>query len=379
MPVLVLPLTTWPNCLPGRSAEKGVKSLPAQPDRILIRSTNWIGDAIMTTPAVRSIRKNFPDAEITLLALPWVADVFASCPHIDHIFIYEKNGRHQGLKGKLRLAADLRRKQFDITILLQNAFEAALITRLAGIPVRAGYTTDGRGLLLTHGVRKAADIGLRHQVYYYQEMLAGLGLHTGDKKSRLELFLDPAAVQEADTLLKERVGIEMKPIIGLNPGAAYGPAKRWPAVKYGQLARRLAQETNGIIVIFGTDADQEAAAEITATCNDQVLDLTGKTSLALALALINRCHLFVTNDSGLMHVAAALNRPLLAIFGSTDHIATGPWSERAEIIRHHKECSPCMKTHCPKDHFQCMEQITVDEVAEAGLKLLKETSENKAS
>ena len=356
-----------------------MNSLPTQPDSILIRSTNWIGDAIMTTPAVRSIRKNFPDAEITLLALPWVADVFASCPHIDHIFLYEKNGRHRGLMGKLRLARDLRRKQFAMTILLQNAFEAALITRLAGIPVRAGYTTDGRGLLLTHGVRKQPDISTRHQVHYYQEMLAGLGLRTGDKKIPLELFLDPGAVQEAEALLKERIGAEdkEKPIIGLNPGAAYGPAKRWPAVKYAELAARLAHESNGLILIFGTQADQEAAAEIAAGCNEQVLDLTGKTSLALALACIDRCHLFVSNDSGLMHVAAALNRPLVAIFGSTDHVATGPHSDTATIIRHPLDCSPCMKTHCPKNHFQCMEQITVDEVAEAGIKLLQKKIANK--
>ncbi|MCI5148358.1 MAG: glycosyltransferase family 9 protein, partial [Candidatus Electrothrix sp. MAN1_4] len=119
-------------------------SLPKNAHNLLIRSTNWIGDAIMTTPAVRSIRQNFPDATITLLALPWVADVFRACPHIDHIFIYDKQGQHQGLLGKLRLASELRQHNYDLTILLQNAFEAALITFLARIPIRGGYTTDGR-------------------------------------------------------------------------------------------------------------------------------------------------------------------------------------------------------------------------------------------
>lgn len=347
-----------------------MKVLPERPDRILIRSTNWIGDAIMTTPAVRTIRRNFPDADITLLALPWVADVFAACPHIDHIFIYDKNGRHQGLKGKLRLAADLRKQGFDLTILLQNAFEAALITTLARIPIRAGYTTDGRGFLLSHGVRKHPDIGKKHQVHYYQEMLRGLGLQPGPDS--LELFLEPSAIQEAGVLLEKALQGRDVPIIGLNPGAAYGPAKRWPVQKYGKLGRQLAAATDGLILIFGTEADQEAAAEISEAAGEQVLDLTGKTSLALALALIDRCHTFVTNDSGLMHVAAALRTPLVAIFGSTDHIATGPYSDKATIIRKPLDCSPCMKTHCPKEHFQCMEQITVDEVAEAALKFLKE-------
>ncbi len=349
-----------------------MKSLPDHPQKILIRSTNWIGDAIMTTPAVRSIRRNFPDSEITLLALPWMADVFTACPHIDHIFSYEKQERHRGLAGKLWLAADLRQKRFDMAILLQNAFEAALITRLAGIPIRAGYTTDGRSLLLSHRVRKHPEIGSRHQVHYYQEMVQGLGLEIGP--DRLELFIAPAAGQEAEELLKQADQEEGKPLIGLNPGAAYGPAKRWPMEKYSALAAQLAHATGGLILVFGTDADKEAAAAIKAAAPQQVLDLTGKTSLSLAMACIDCCQVFVTNDSGLMHVAAALDTPLVAIFGSTDHIATGPYSRQATIIRKPLDCSPCMKTHCPENHFQCMEQIEVAEVAEATLRLLEKTT-----
>ena len=346
-----------------------MKKLPEKPGRILIRSTNWIGDAIMTTPAVRTIRQNYPDAEITLLALPWMADVFASCPHIDHIFIYDKHGAHKGLIGKLRLVANLRQQHFDMTFLLQNAFEAALITTLAGIPVRAGYSTDGRGMLLTHGVKKHPKIGLKHQVHYYQEMVQALGLRLGPDS--LELFLDEQAVLDAQQRLDAAGHSVNKPIIGLNPGAAYGPAKRWPAAKYGQLAKYLAGQTEGTILVFGTDADNEAAAEITSVAGDCVCDLTGKTSLAEALALIDRCDVFVTNDSGLMHVAAALTTPLVAIFGSTDHVATGPYSEKATIIRKPLDCSPCMKTHCPKKHFHCMENITMEEVAAASLNVLQ--------
>jgi heptosyltransferase-2 len=346
-----------------------VKILSNKPAKILIRSTNWIGDAIMTTPAVRSIRSNFPDAEITLLCLPWVADVFAACPHIDHIFIYDKKGRHQRLAGRLQLIRELRIRNFDLTILLQNAFEAALITRLAGIPVRAGYSTDGRGLLLSHGVKKHPDIGKKHQVHYYQEMLQGLGLNIG--ADSLELFLDPAAEKEAAVLLS-CAGQGRTPIIGLNPGAAYGPAKRWPVAKYSELASHLAAACHGLLLVFGTKADQEAAAAISKAAPGQVLDLTGKTSLALALACIDCCQVFVTNDSGLMHVAAALETPLVAIFGSTDHIATGPYCEQAAIIRKPMDCSPCMKTHCPKGHFLCMEEIGVAEVARAALNFLEQ-------
>ncbi len=335
------------------------------PEKILVRSTNWIGDAIMTTPAVRSIRENFPDAEITLLALPWVADVFSASPRVDHIFVYEKNGRHQGLRGKLTLASDLRKKQYDATILLQNAFEAALITTLARIPIRGGYSTDGRGILLTHGIKKHPDIGLKHQVHYYQEMLAGLGLTPG--KDQLELFLAPAVKQSAEQGLQRYFSRQGRvPVVGLNPGAAYGPAKRWPAEKFSRLAQLVCAQTDALLLIFGTDADREAASHIAAAvpehAAERILDLTGKTDLATAMAYIARCDAFVTNDSGLMHVAAALQTPTVAIFGSTDHVATGPYSDRAQVIRKPMACSPCKKTHCPQDHFQCMEQIQAQEV-----------------
>lgn len=345
---------------------------PKQAERILIRSTNWIGDAVMTTPAIRTIAENYPDAEITLLALPWVSDVFSACPHIDHIFLYEKEGRHKGLGGKLTLAADLKKKKFDAVILLQNAFEAALITTLARIPARGGYTTDGRGLLLTHGVGKGQGIDSRYQVHYYQQMLAGLGLTPG--RDRLELFIDPKGIRTADTQLSRYFTRHGKvPVVGFNPGAAYGPAKRWPTDKFAALAELLRAQTNALILVFGTKADSPTAKSILRAAGDpgRIMDLTGKTDLATAIAYIDRCDAFVTNDSGLMHVAAALNTPTAAIFGSTDHIATGPFSDRAIVIRKSMSCSPCKKSHCPEKHFKCMELISAEEVCASVLNLLK--------
>ncbi len=344
---------------------------PARLRKLLIRSTNWIGDAVMTTPAIRAIRRNFPEAEITLLALPWVADIFAASPHIDHLMLYERQGRHQGLAGKVRLAADLRSQGFDGAILLQNAFEAAFITALARIPARGGYTTDGRRLLLTHGVRRDRAILSQHQVQYYLAMLQGLGLDCGGPDT-LELFLPAETEQWAAGRLAEwrRPG---SPVIGLNPGAAYGPAKRWPGEKYARLAEQLAVHTGATLLIFGTGADQESAAAIrqrVAKTQQTCLDLTGRTTLAEAMALIRECDLFITNDSGLMHVAAALGTSLVAIFGSTDHLATGPYCSGAAVVRRELACSPCKKTHCPEGHFRCMEEISVQEVVQAGLGLL---------
>lgn len=342
-----------------------MEPFPRRIRKLLVRSTNWIGDAVMTTPALRSIRHNFPDAEITVLALPWVADIFLASPHVDHVFLYQKDDLHEGFLGKLRLAKDLRQEQFDAAILLQNAFEAAFITFLARIPVRGGYTTDARGLLLTHGVKKKPDIKGKHQVHYYQEMVEGLGLTTGEEN--LELTLSEESLQWAEDFvqgLKDKGGAK---IVGLNPGASYGPAKKWPAEKFTALAKQFSENPDTFILVFGTDDDKAVAHQIhnSVKSDQKVVDLCGKTTLSQAMALISKCNVFVTNDSGLMHVSAALKTPTIAIFGSTNHVTTGPYSENASIVRSEMECSPCLKTHCPKKHFQCMENVTVQDVFHA--------------
>jgi heptosyltransferase-2 len=352
-----------------------MKALPQHPQKILVRSTNWIGDAVMTTPAVRTIRENFPESEITLLVHPWVSDVFRYSPRVDRVLMYEKKGRHRGIRGMLQLAAELRQENFDCAILLQNAFEAAFITWLARIPVRAGYTTDGRSLLLTHGVHKTLEAVKKHEVHYYQRIMLGLGLRPAPNE--LELFIPgdqiDAIKARVATMADFQVG--SLPLIGFNPGAAFGPAKRWPAEKFAQLAQMIGRDPKTRIVLFGSEADRPTCAEIIARSGaaaPRMLNLAGRTSLVEAMALIGECDVFVTNDSGLMHVAAALHTPLVAIFGSTDHIATGPYADNAVVIRKPLPCSPCKKTHCPEKHFRCMQLINSDEVFAAVDTILKE-------
>lgn len=358
------------------------------PKKILIRSTNWIGDAIMTTPAVHTIRENFPDAEITVLAVPWVADIFRLSPDVDKVWVYDKKEMYAGkVKGVIKLAAHLLQYGFDAAILLQNAFEAAFIARLAGIPLRAGYKRDGRGLLLTHGVELTADIRARHQVHYYQMLLAGLGLEPGPDTLRLSLTEELTgwargyieclkgqggfSTHEGTAITGMKLSAEAlaaMPVIGFNPGAAYGPAKRWPAEKFGQLAALIAHhhgESGCLILVFGTGDDTEAAQaikEFSIRTPFHVVDMTAKTTLPQVMALIRCCNAFVTNDSGLMHVAAALETPTVAIFGSTDHIATGPFSPKAVVVRKEMDCSPCLQSVCPQKHLNCLEQISSQEV-----------------
>ena len=381
-------------------AENPIKQL--NPKKILIRSTNWIGDAVMTTPAVHSIRENFSEAEITMLAVPWVADIFRLSPDVDKLLIYDKKDLYKGkVKGPLNLAKDIKEYNFDAAILLQNAFEAAFVAKMAGIPIRAGYKRDGRGVLLTHGVTISPETGKKHQVHYYQDMLAGLGLEPGPDHLRLPLPTDLSSwargfidcLRHQTFMSDQELQVEgdisgipkMKPlnndsiaipVIGFNPGAAYGPAKQWPVEKFAQLAADISDNygDNGcVIMVFGTDADTKGAQVIrnfSMSTPYHVLDLTGKTSLKQAMALIKCCDAFVTNDSGLMHVAAGLDTPSIAIFGSTDHIATGPYSKNAIVLRREMECSPCLQTHCPKGHLKCLESISSRDVYEDVARIL---------
>lgn len=336
---------------------------------ILIRSTNWVGDAIMTTPAIQAIRQNFPNAKISILAKPWVKDVFAANPCIDHIIVYDSMHRHKGLRGQVRMARELAEQGLDLAILLQNAFEAAWLAYLARIPRRAGYNTDARSLLLTHSVPLKKETKKIHQVYYYLRMLEGLGLEIeGEPK----LFLSPppdAATWAQKTLFKAGVR-EGDDLIGINPGAAYGPAKRWLPERFVELARMLTRQADAKVVVFGTNADRKVGEGALATAPERVINMAGKTTLGQAMALMARCRVFITNDSGLMHVAAALHIPLVAIFGSTNPVTTGPFSDRVVIVRKDINCSPCLKAVCPVD-FRCMKEIMPEEIYMATLRMLE--------
>lgn len=339
------------------------KRLTRHVNRLLIRSTNWIGDAVMTTPAVRAIRHNFPGAHISLLAKPWVAPVFDHSPHVDEIIGFEANGRHKGFYGTIRLARDLRTYRFDAAIFLQNAIEAALIAFLAAIPTRIGFDTDARRLLLTHPVRCTKAIKSIHQTGYYLKMLEGAGLVTGSPS--LELHVGAQDRHEAEQILSTHGITPGHRVVGLNPSATFGPAKQWFPERYAALGDHLQKDLDATIVIFGGPSDRALGQTISGMMAAPAIDLSGRTSLGVAMALIDRCDGFVTNDSGLMHVAAALNTPLVAIFGSTNSTTTSPYSPTSRIVRVPIECSPCMQPVCPLGHMNCMKWVSVEMVLDA--------------
>ena len=316
---------------------------------ILIRATNWVGDAVMCLPALRAIRDRFPQAHIGILAKPAVADLYAheSCVH--------EIIRYNSTPG--RMARELRARGFDCAILLQNAFEAAWIAWLARIPNRIGYSRDSRGWLLTHSVAvpRRGEIP-RHERFYYLELLRRAGL--------IESF------PESPMIRLEHADVTPTRIIGVSPGAAYGNAKRWLPERFAEAAGKLARARGASIALFGSASERSACEQIAQLLNGhRVTNHAGQTTLAQFIDLAAACELFLTNDSGAMHIASALGVPTIAVFGATDDAATGPTGPDARVVRQPVECSPCLLRECPIDH-RCMSAVSADRVVKEALALL---------
>jgi heptosyltransferase-2 len=341
--------------------------------KILIRATNWIGDAVMSLPAIRAVRTCFPKAEIVVMARPWVADLYARETTINRVLPYAVSPGFRDLAGKLRAARSLRREEFDCAILFQNAFEAAGITWFAGIPRRIGYDRDGRGALLTDPVPvpKQGEIP-RHERFYYLEMLRRAGLIDELPESH-EIRLDGSkAAASEGTRRFEQYGIRL-PVIGVAPGAAYGTAKRWLPERFAEAALEVARSGRGSVVLFGSAAERqlcETVCDLVKQAGVGVHNLAGKTALKEFIEMAAACRVFLTNDSGAMHIASAMAVPTVAVFGATDDSTTGPTGPLARVVREPVECSPCLLRECPIDH-RCMTRVTAHHVAGVALELLR--------
>jgi lipopolysaccharide heptosyltransferase II len=341
--------------------------------RIVVRGPNWLGDAVMCEPALRGLRRLFPQASLTLLVKPVVAELFADHPAIDRVLLYDDKGRHAGLAGKWRLAGELRHARFDLAVLFQNAFEAALLAYLAGIPRRYGYATDGRSLFLSDPVAKPDRRALLHQVQYYWSLLRPLGL-TGDPPHP-ELSISPEEERSmAERLTKAGIAAT-DTLIGINPGSIYGGAKRWLPDRFAESTERLCRRLNEsgdrrtAVVILGAKGEEQVGREIAAHLSVPSVNLSGATTIRELMATVKRCAVLVTNDTGPMHVASAFQVPVVAIFGPTDWRTTSPYGANHALVRHPVDCAPCMLRECPIDH-RCMTGVSVDQVYEAAAKLV---------
>ncbi len=342
--------------------------------RILVRAANWVGDAVMSLPALRAVRERFPQAHISVLARPWVADLYARESFCDRLIPYTARPGAADFTGKLRIARHVRRERFDCAILLQNAFEAALIAWLARIPVRIGYDRDGRGPLLTHAVAvpRPGDIP-RHQRFYYLELLRRAGLIRSLPESEAIRLEGAGAAAQAGRRTFRAAGLG-EVVIGVSPGAAYGSAKRWLPDRFAETACAVASGIGASVAVFGADDERELASQVAALISSRgvsVRNFAGETSLAQFIEMAAACYAFLTNDSGAMHIASAAGTPTVAIFGATDHAATGPTGPNARVIREPVECSPCLLRECPIDH-RCMTAVAAARVAETALELARE-------
>lgn len=340
-------------------------------NRILIRATNWVGDVIMTLPALEAVRESFPDSTLVVLARPWVIPLFESHPMVDSVMPLGK-GSFSGLTDILKTSLQVRRQNFDLAVLFQNAFEAALIAYLGGIRYRVGYDTDHRRLLLSHAVIRDDKIMNAHQVEYYLFLIRALGLNARSRDP--ELYVSKDQEEKALPLLSENsVGMDDF-ILGMSPGAIYGPAKRWPSERFAAIGDMAVDKWGAKVMIFGSGQEKDICIRVSSAMSHPSINLCGGTELGELIALIRRCNLFVTNDSGLMHMASALKVPLVAIFGSTNPVATGPRGPRSIIVRHEVDCAPCMRPECSRD-FQCMLSIKPEHVWNELLTLKKDMEE----
>ncbi len=335
-------------------------------ERILIRATNWLGDAVMTTPAIGAIRAAYPAARITLLANPMVAELFSPHPWVDDTLVYDRKGRHKGVTGRWKLASELRTEGFDLAVLLPDSFDSALITWLARIPRRMGNRSDGRGFLLTHGFPLAMQPKGEHQSANYLAMLSHFGI-TGARPCQMLVITASEEKKIAERLSAHGIA-ENDFVLGINPGATYGSAKRWYPERFAAVARELETEWGARIVITGGPQEAAIAADIEQALFGNCANLAGRTSVRELMALVKRCDFFITNDSGPMHLAAAFGVPLVAIFGPTDHATTYPLTDGAVILRKETVCAPCMKRDCPTDH-RCMTVVTPADVVAAAVEL----------
>lgn len=328
--------------------------------RILLVTPNWIGDCVAAQPLVMRLAQRFPGAVIDALAPAWVGPAMAAMPEIRQVVANPFGHGTLDLARRWRFARTLA-GQYDLAYVLPNSWKSALIPLFAGIPRRVGFVGEARYGVLSHTHRLDKQ-ALPMQVERYAQLAEAPGAPLERPLPHPRLQRPAAAV--AATLARHRLPEDPRPVI-FCPGAEYGPAKRWPVQHYAALARQLADQ-GWPVWLLGSKKDMPVAADIARAAGDAVRDLCGHTDLSDAIDLLAHARGVVTNDSGLMHVAAALGTPLVAVFGSSSPRYTPPLSDRARVLWLALECSPCFKRECPLGHFNCMNRL-MPEQAHAAL------------
>lgn len=349
--------------------------LQIQPKNIIVRMPNWVGDVIMATPVLIDLRRVYPEATITAMCRSPMGELLEEFPYIDEIFSFSKTSRLVRRDEKRNIIEKLRSGNYDLGIILPNSFSSAWWFWQGKVHYRIGYRSSGRSLLLTHPVDFPEDLQKQHLITTYKNLLGVLGIAPSTTVPKL--FLKDAELEQARILLSRHGVKPHHRIVGINPGAAYGSAKCWLPERFREVTTRLLQDKDVFVVYFGDLITANLVKEICQGLSPRVINMAGLTSIRELASLISLCDVLLTNDSGPMHIAGAFNTPVVALFGSTSPVATGPW-HKSRIIQKPVACSPCYRRVCPID-FRCMKQIEVDEVMGALLQFLSKEGPGKLS
>lgn len=319
---------------------------------------NWLGDLVMATPILKDLRNHWPEAKITAYCQGALGAVIQGDPNINECLNFKRPHGFFRKQDRLEIANPLKKGQYDLGILLTNSFSSALWFWRGNVQNRIGYADHFRSILLNYPIPFPSTRETQHLVTTYKMLLEPLGIPLSNTDPKLYV-----SYEEKITAQKQLsdLGIASSNIIvGINPGAAYGAAKCWIPDRFQEVVKKLIENPKIVVLFFGDKAGTPLVNEICKVFPERVINFAGKTNLRQFMALIQCCHIFLTNDSGPMHMASALGIPLLALFGSTSDVATGPY-RGGKVIHKHVSCSPCYRRECPID-FRCMTQIGVDEV-----------------
>jgi heptosyltransferase-2 len=343
--------------------------------KIIVRGANWIGDAVMSIPALRALRRTFPEANITLYTKAWAEGIFQDADFIDRILRVEAEGF--GIRDVIRESKRVKQGSYDLAILFTNSFQTAAVARLAGVNQRVGYSREGRGILLSDPIRPPPWQNEKHQSSYYLNLIEELCKREG--RAFLTESMDIEGLVTISPERRERAWSKLidagvdpsKPTIGLGVGSTNSAAKRWGSERYAELSDLIVDRIDANIVLLGSTVETDIASQVAALAKSDMIDLTGTTDLSTATAILSEIDLFVSNDMGLAHISAAVGTKTLVIFGPTNDITTRPLGSNASVIRHQVECSPCMLRECPIDH-RCMTRVEAEVVFQRAVELINE-------
>lgn len=343
-------------------------ALMSEFENIIVRMPNWIGDLVMATPVLFALKKRYPKAKLTVMVKNPLGDLLLKDPHIDELFRFDKASGFARRNERRDIVEKLAQGKYDLGVLLTNSFSSAWWFARGGIARRVGFATDMRSLLLTDPVPLPKEIESQHEIKTYGEILRPLKIQVEQEP---KLFLSQEEIDQAKKALAE-FGVPLdQPIIGINPGAAYGSAKCWLPERFREVTLQMLEKTDATILFFGDRAGSDLVKEICQGLPKRVINFAGVTTLRELMAFIELTTVLLTNDSGPMHMACALGTKVVALFGSTEDKLTGPF-KNAIVIRKPVSCSPCFKRTCPID-FRCMKEISVSEVVAALMQMLSKS------